>query len=344
MKGELIRFDESQGTFVISAEVYEGGGGQPPDRIVVKGDDFVIEAAETREVDGVTYWIASSVKGNPRSGTVEVFIDELWRWEVSQQHTAQHIFSALAEKHFGWPSEGFAIFNDSSKIELQGADEDTAKYELLEREVNQVIWERRPVRAYVTDQTEVTRKMVEFKNPRIVEIEGIDKCPCGGTHVPDTGYVGGFSILKVERKNTRYVRVVFAAGLRLARLAREWSLREQKLKNLLSGEVEERIGQILEQKKGLEIQKKNMLQLIQDFVAKSAQVYWEDLPLDAQALKHVAGYVAEQGRSIVLINQEGYFAIGGPDAESLFDELKKRGASGGGKGVITGKLKQNQPR
>jgi len=47
---------------------------------------------------------------------VDVVIDELWRLEVSQQHTAQHIFSALAEQLYGWPSEGFAIFEDESKL------------------------------------------------------------------------------------------------------------------------------------------------------------------------------------------------------------------------------------
>jgi len=75
---------------------------------------------------------------------VDVVIDELWRLEVSQQHTAQHIFSALAEQLYGWPSEGFAIFEDESKIELLGADEDPEKYAQLERQVNEVILRANP--------------------------------------------------------------------------------------------------------------------------------------------------------------------------------------------------------
>jgi len=70
---------------------------------------------------------------------VDVVIDELWRLEVSQQHTAQHIFFGFGRAALRMALRGFAIFEDESKIELLGADEDPEKYAQLERQVNEVI-------------------------------------------------------------------------------------------------------------------------------------------------------------------------------------------------------------
>lgn len=339
MKGEVTFYDSEEKIFQLKADIYEGGGGQPPDRITVTGEGFSIRSNDTMIKDGKVFWIAMDVSGIPQVGKVEVHIDELWRLEVSQQHTAQHIFSAFAEDLYGWASEGFTIFENESKIELMGADEDVTKYDELERKVNETILQQIPVRVYVGNRDEGLRKPTEYDHPRIVEIEGVDKCACGGTHVTNTGHIGGFAILKVERKNTRYVRVIFAAGLRLARIAKSYVSREQKLKDLLSGDVEERVNQLLEQKKELEGDKKNLVEFVSDFIARSSQLRWENVPLDMQSIKQIAATCNSEGKNVILINKEGYFAIGGPDAQTYFEQLKQLGASGGGKGVITGKIK-----
>lgn len=344
MKGKLLSYDHERTVFQVEADVYEGGGGQPPDRIKLKGPGFYLESDETFRDNSGTFWKVKKVCGEVPSSEMEVdvTIDELWRWEVSQQHTAQHIFSALADQLYGWPSEGFAIFENESKIELLGADEDLEKYAKLEHQVNEVILRRIPVRVYVSEEANNDlRKSSSYEHPRIVEIEGIDKCACGGTHVTNTGFIGGFAILKVERKNTRYVRVIFAAGIRLARIAKNYIEMEQKLKNLLTGEVEERVYQLLEQKKQLELDKKNLLELLKVQIVQSDEVFWRDLPLDIQSMKQIAAYCNEKGKDIVLVNQEGYFAMGGPNANMHFETFREQGASGGGKGVITGKLTNN---
>ena len=341
MKGKLLSYDHDRAVFQVEADVYEGGGGQPPDRIKLKGPGFYLESDETLKDNSGTFWKVKKVSGEVPNSEVEVdvTIDELWRLEVSQQHTAQHIFSALAEQLYGWPSEGFAIFENESKIELLGADEDLEKYAKLEHRVNEVILRRIPVRVYVSEEANnELRKSSSYEHPRIVEIEGIDKCACGGTHVTNTGLIGGFAILKVERKNTRYVRVLFAAGIRLGRIAKTYIEREQKLKNLLTGEVEERVYQLLEQKKQLEVEKKNLLELVKVQIGQSSEVLWENLPLDMQSMKQIASYCKGIGKDVVLVNQEGYFAIGGPNANVYFEEFKQRGATGGGKGIITGKI------
>ncbi|WP_018963571.1 alanyl-tRNA editing protein [Coprothermobacter platensis] len=340
MKGKILTYDSERKMFQLEADVYEGGGGQPADRIRVAGPQFSIESRTTvkSKEDGNVFWVIEKQEGDVVKGDVDVFIDELWRLEVSQQHTAQHIFSALAEDLYGWPSEGFSIFDDDSKIELLGADDDMTKYEQLEKRVNEVIAERIPVHIYEGDGTEHLRKPTKVLHPRIVDIEGIDKCACGGTHVQNTADIGGFALLKVERKNTRYVRVIFASGLRLGRIAKKYVTKEQQLKNILSGDIKERIQQILDQKRQLEYDKKNLLEMIKQYISESSQVRWQNLPLDMQSMKQIASYCGEIEKNIVLINEEGYFAIAGPDSDTYFQELREQGANGGGKGVITGKI------
>jgi alanyl-tRNA synthetase len=55
------------------------------------------------------------------------------------------------------------------------------------------------------------------ENIRIVEIDGYDYSPCGGTHVLRTGSVGLVKVLKAERQNDK-LRVYFVAGLQALEL------------------------------------------------------------------------------------------------------------------------------
>jgi len=80
---------------------------------------------------------------------------------------------------------GFAIFEDESKIELLGADEDPEKYAQLERQVNEVILRQIPVRVYVTEEVdEKLRKHTDYEHPRIVEIEGLTSVPAAVRMLP----------------------------------------------------------------------------------------------------------------------------------------------------------------
>lgn len=43
---------------------------------------------------------------------------------------------------------------------------------------------------------------------RIIEIPGVDRQPCGGTHVANTGEIGAVAVTKIEKKSRTNRRVV----------------------------------------------------------------------------------------------------------------------------------------
>jgi misacylated tRNA(Ala) deacylase len=43
---------------------------------------------------------------------------------------------------------------------------------------------------------------------RLLEIEGVDLQPCGGTHVANTAEIGALRVAKIEKKSARSRRVV----------------------------------------------------------------------------------------------------------------------------------------
>jgi len=47
------------------------------------------------------------------------------------------------------------------------------------------------------------------KNLRVVEIEGIDLCPCGGTHVDNIGLLDNLNIKNVKSKGAGKLRITY---------------------------------------------------------------------------------------------------------------------------------------
>jgi alanyl-tRNA synthetase len=317
--------------------LYVGGGGQPCDKAVIlqNGKSFTLD--QTKEINGIHYWISPSTELT--LGEVYISRNNLWHWELSQQHSVQHIFSSLALRQFGWKSDGFCIFPENSKIELVGADLDRAKYDWLEGETNHIILQGYPIKIYEAKPGDSLRKADNPDHTRVVEIENIDKCCCSGTHVDSTDQIGCFAILQVERKNKDSVRVTFGAGLRLSGITKQYVSWERDLKNKLKGDIDERVDILIRENEAGREQEKELIQIIAGLIPLGVPVFKQtNLPLDLEALKYLSLAIDQRGITSSLINKEGYFVLSGPESGTLFEELKQKGAKGGGKGVITGKL------
>ena len=194
---------------------YPASGGQPFDLGTISG---VAVTEVFDEAERVAHRVAAPVAVGP----VECAIDWRRRFDHMQQHTGQHLLSAVFEELFHLKTVSFHMGGDSSTIDLEGGAVDARVLAETERRVNEAIWENRPVAVQFEHAAEVQglRKPSGREGTlRIVSIEGMDRSACGGTHVRATGEIGAVLLRKVE-KVRQTTRVEFLCGGRAIRRAR----------------------------------------------------------------------------------------------------------------------------
>ena len=194
---------------------YPTSGGQPFDTGSIAGV-AVLEVLD--EDDRVAHRLSAPLPPGP----VDCEIDWQRRFDHMQQHTGQHLLSAVFEERFGLRTVSFHLGQDASTIDLEGGTVDSRVIEEAERRANEVVAENRKVTVDFQDATEVQglRKPSERAGKlRIVIIDGLDRSACGGTHVHATGGIGAILIRKLE-KVRQSTRVEFLCGGRAIRRAR----------------------------------------------------------------------------------------------------------------------------
>lgn len=196
---------------------YPTSGGQPHDLGTLAGVP-IREVVD--EGDRIAHVLASPL---PASLTqVEGAIDWARRFDHMQQHTGQHLLSAVFEDLFGFPTVSVHFGPDYSTLDL---DTDVlSRTQMLEAEAraNAIVGQARPVMVTFEDASTATglRKASERDGTlRIVTIEGVDRSACGGTHVRTTAEIGAI-LLRGSEKVRKTTRVEFVCGARAIARAR----------------------------------------------------------------------------------------------------------------------------
>lgn len=193
---------------------YPTGGGQPSDTGTLAGAQ-VLECIDDEEngvlhvIQGRAPEVGAAVKGR---------VDWARRLDHIQQHTGQHILSQAFVTLFNAPTRGFRVLSDSCEIDVEIANPTN---EVIERAVelaNNVIWEDREItiRTVTTEeaaQLPLRKDSSREGELRLIEIQGFDLTPCGGTHAYRTGEVGMIAVRTWERAKG-LTRIEFAAGTR----------------------------------------------------------------------------------------------------------------------------------
>ncbi len=209
------RADDGRRIYLERSAFYPTSGGQPHDTGSIGGVPLV---AVEDEGEAIAHLVAAPVENDE----VDCRVDWDRRFDHMQQHSGQHLLSAVFVEHFGVATVSFHLGQESSTIDLDTAALEPARILEAERRANEVVCENRLLAVSFEDaaQTRGLRKPSEREGIlRIVSIEGLDRSACGGTHVARTGEIGPILLRKTERvRNT--VRVEFLCGGRAVRRAR----------------------------------------------------------------------------------------------------------------------------
>ncbi len=197
---------------------YPTSGGQPNDLGKI-GDANVLDV---RDADDE---IIHVVDKRPESPDVLGCIHWPRRFDHMQQHTGQHLLSAMFQERYGRPTVSFHLGAELSTIDLQGPEPSGEILEGAERAANKIIYEDRPVTVRYGTAEDLARlgvrKEVERTGIlRAIEIEGADLQPCGGTHVKSTGQIGTLLVRRCTKMRQDW-RVEFVCGGRGERVARQ---------------------------------------------------------------------------------------------------------------------------
>jgi alanyl-tRNA synthetase len=191
---------------------YPTGGGQPTDTGAL-GGARVVECVEAED-GGVLHVVEGEA---PEAGaSVRGRIDWARRLDHMQQHTGQHILSQAFVELFGAQTRSFRMMSDASEIDVDLAAPTEEKIERAVGRANEIVWDDRVVRVHDVTPEEAARMPLRKDAARegelrVIEIEGFDFSPCGGTHARRTGEVGLVAARQWERAKG-LVRVTFVAG------------------------------------------------------------------------------------------------------------------------------------
>lgn len=204
---------------------YPGGGGQPGDHGVLRWNGGEARIVDFEYADGTLWHVLDSQA--EISGGAEAAVDPRFRRIMRQLHTGTHILNALIYREFnGALVTGVQMSEDGTArmdFDVPGADNDRLR--ALEAPINEIIAQDIAVSFDYVPYEEAqaqhglirSRSVAPPPTPdgriRIVDIAGLDRQACGGTHLASTGASPPLRILKIENKgrHNRRVRIGLTA-------------------------------------------------------------------------------------------------------------------------------------
>jgi misacylated tRNA(Ala) deacylase len=219
---ETTILDARAGAVVLERSPFHpGGGGQLADRgrLAWAGGETRVSGFET--VDGrLWHLLADAVE--PK-GVVQLAVDADFRAAQTELHTDAHVLNALVYQQFnGALLTGAQLGDDgTARCDFDLPDVDNDRLRALEGALNDAIRQDLPLRFTWIPRAEAeahagmlrSRSVAPPPSPdgliRIVEIVGLDRQACGGTHLTSTGRSRPVRILKIDNKGRHNRRVKY---------------------------------------------------------------------------------------------------------------------------------------
>lgn len=230
------------------------------------------------------------------AGVVQGHIDWAARFDHMQQHTGQHLLSAAFKR----------LLEGNTLAVHMGAAHNTVDLDLpqlswedafrVEDEVNRIIQENRRVMVHLVGEAaladfDLRREPQVAGVIRIVQVEGYDASPCGGTHTPYTGQIGLVKLTALERYKGG-VRATFLCGTRALHDYRRALQTLQQLGAQLTVGLDalpDTVARLLEESKTLRRAQQQAQQTLAEFEARQL---WDAAPLHNGARRIVGRWEA----------------------------------------------------
>ncbi len=273
---------DGRAVYLNQTAFYPSSGGQPFD-IGMLGGARVVDVVD--EGERIAH-IVEGAAGVP-SEDVEGAIDWDRRFDHMQQHTGQHLLSATFVDVLGAATLSFHLGDTVSTIELNIPALDAEAAARVERRTNERVMEAHPVTVAFRDASDDLglRKATERTGMvRLVEIEGLDRSACGGTHVRSTAEIGCVLLRRQEKIRGR-VRIEFVCGYRALKAAGEDFATLSEAARVLAMPAREVPAGALALKQRLEEAEKARRKLAGEFATARGLRAWEETPASKDGKK-----------------------------------------------------------
>jgi alanyl-tRNA synthetase len=221
----VVAHGEGGRVYLDRSAFYPTSGGQPFDRGLLRGGGSggpglaVLDVVD--EGERVAHVLGDADARELADGErVTGHIDWARRFDHMQQHSGQHLLSAVFFERLGLATLSVHFGAETSTLDLDTGSLGAEPLLAVEARANELVFEDRPVSAAEEEAPEGLRKESARSGPlRIVSIAALDRSACGGTHVRRTGEIGPILLRKLDRVR-RTLRVEFVCGGRATRRAR----------------------------------------------------------------------------------------------------------------------------
>lgn len=225
--------------------LFPEGGGQPDDRgsISKQTGDVEVIKVERRGATAVHYALDEVTPGS------EVIVKVDWerRFDHMQQHTGQHLITAVTDSLFGFKTTSWNLGEQTSFIELDTPAMSEEQLQKVEQIVNEKIRDQVPVIPRVfEDKNDPTLKQFRAKGlpddhvglVRVCDIDGIDAALCCGTHVSNLTHLQAIKLLGTEKGKKDKTNLTFVAGNRVLKYLGRSYQAERELTGILKGPLD----------------------------------------------------------------------------------------------------------
>ncbi|XP_064225365.1 alanyl-tRNA editing protein Aarsd1 isoform X4 [Aotus nancymaae] len=252
--------------------LFPEGGGQPDDRGTINDIPVLRVTRRGEQADHFTQ--------TPLDPGSQVLVQVDWerRFDHMQQHSGQHLITAVADHLFKLKTTSWELGRFRSVIELDSPSVTAEQVAAIEQSVNEKIRDQLPVNVQELSLDDPEVEQVrgrglpdDHAGPiRVVTIKGIDSNMCCGTHVSNLSDLQVIKMLGTEKGKKNKTNLIFLAGNRVLKWMGRSHGTEKALTALLKCGAEDHVEAVKKLQNSTKLLQKNNLSLLRDLAVHIA--------------------------------------------------------------------------